>query len=415
MRIYDNLKLFLIFPILFGAHSKAEDNIFGFCSDYLASVEAVPVRISHRKLSQVETNRFYAQKDSSFWQSSEYVEGKNYIFLQGADETFDEDELMDRWEEAHKPLRPYSRTLRKMGKANSVEECVGIATQRAFDYKKYLGVVEAVQEEIKVIRMEFELHFLNKEIEQFGRNIKKKWIIKKITHLEEIKEVLRSPEVRNVILIGHTKSNGKFVDSFKNELPLNFFKELSPSLYGLGIYGCYSEKMVEVYGLDDIFENSPSHYRRRKLFGVKKIDIADLNQLAPLSRVSNFVRKINRKVNNEVKDDFQGVLTSPQSTCSLNARRISGDSFIPYKIELNRNFIGVTENISSSNKSDFIFPCKWISVKNTLVVTPLTSQRDGFEQFRFQIPQFSPEGIPNLETNIYRDENLGVMSQISNF
>jgi hypothetical protein len=209
---------------------------------------------------------------------------------------------------------------------------------------------------------------VDQEIKQLPDEIKRRWKIIRYTRLGEVKKALKSQNIHNMILVSHARSNGQLVDSEGQAYPLSFFHDLSPSLYSLTLYSCYSKEAVKLYRLKENIQTA-SVYPNRKLFYVKDVRVQNKESLAPISKISNFVRKIDFSLSEDGIEPLVPYSSLANKRCKVEIEGVPQNTRLT--ATLNGQFLGII----TQRENQFNFPCGLaIKDQNTLFLRPFASK-----------------------------------------
>lgn len=267
---------------------------------------------NRRKLSQLEKQVIDTQDPlygNTPWR------GNNTIFVFAPRPKRSQKTVIKEWKKALEPLDHYSKDARHIGRASSTSECLVRLRERNFDYLSFLRDSKNVSEKIKILKPELEAHAMDKQINKLSRWVKKRWYIRRVFHMDDLKKELLKLDAKNIFIVAHARQNGQIVDSYNNALPASFFEDISPTIFSISLYNCYSTKTLDFYSLRENLDQE-NFYKFRYLFGVEEDDDFSKEQYAPLSRASKFINKVDRNVRRNISDSFWGFSERPEY-CSV--------------------------------------------------------------------------------------------------
>jgi hypothetical protein len=190
---------------------------------------------------------------------------------------------------------------------------------------------------------------------------------------------LRSPGVRNVILVAHAAPDGRLFDSSFNEYPIGFFNDLSPTLESISIYSCHGEKVIERYGISEKLRQLPTYHERRTVYWAQGATLMGIPDVVPMKGLAAFVRKVDRWQSFE-EDSSQARVKPLNRYCSIgiDGLRVREGTFA---FLLNGEYVGsvgvagARDAASSSGTLTLRYPCSLTTArpKNALVLKSIRS------------------------------------------
>lgn len=318
-------------------------------------------------LDRIKLSHLDQYQITSPWQRSYDVtdEPNNYIFLPARVPVPSRQQLQRQWKKNFETLEPFQRKTRSIKRADSVEECLERIEKTNLNVPAYWKALKKFQKDQAALQPQLEALALQAEIRQLSRPLKERWKIYPYSHLEEIKEILRDGTTHNVILVAHATSTGKLVDSDGHHFPLGFFEGLSRSLFSLTLYSCFAKEVVKTYQVDQAL-TLESFYPKRPIYFVKEVEDYDKLALAPLPRLSSFIRKVDRAIRRELP----GNRLEPQSQmgrwCQIQIETPLKESE-QVTLTIDRKFIGK----ASARKSLLRYPCDWVRPDSVLFLRPI--------------------------------------------
>jgi hypothetical protein len=371
-----NLKILLCLSLLVisargeGISSDQHDLIPSkseFCQVFLAENDSYISFWNRRKLSQLE--KIKVTTSDPLYGNTPW-RGKNTLFFFAKKQSLPKKEILTRWKDALKPLDTFSDDARYIKKSKDIDECVDRMEKRSFDYYSFLNISKDVTRELGKLKPDLEALSVTQEINNLSRKVKGRWYIRRVFHMNDLKEELMQLDSKNIFIVAHARENGQILDSFGNALPETFFKNMSPTLFSLSLYNCYSSKTLKYYKIKK-YMKEPNFYKFRYLFGVEEDSRFSQEQYAPLSRAAQFINKVDRKIRSNIGDAFWGYsereklchLTLDDSTWNQLRKSDNGE----IHITLSGDYLG-TLRPSLTNKLEF--PCTYIQSGNTLYARP---------------------------------------------
>ena len=268
----------------------------------------------------------------------------------------------------------YQKSLLAMLRARTLERCYTIYKKDQFDYQLYVEALNQLAQ-MPWPRQQEELSLLSQKLKRTLPRLELKWELVPYSRLEHIHEILGSPDVGNVIVIGHGKSNGHLVDSSLTTYPIGLFANLSPTLMSLSLYSCYGEQTIETYNLQQEMKDAPSIYPQRFLINVQNRTEKLSGAVAPINGAKSFVKKIDHFLSKKFTPANLVHGDQPQeSQCHLSMANITLEQG-KLGVSLNRKFLGILD--SAQTDKQFVFPCRFLKKdkKNLLVVNSLNNSK----------------------------------------
>lgn len=297
----------------------------------------------------------------------------------------------EQFDQLEKELKSSAKLFKKIAKKETIEACVQEVARLNLDLVRLKNISEelenGVMEKVKRLR---ETEAFEKELRQIENSLSRDWRIIKVSHLEEIRQWLASYRIGNAVIVTHGKTSGHLIDSYHNQYPNGFFENLSPTLYSLSLYNCYANATIQTYNLEGILASTPSIYTNRLLNIVKAPSEEERDQVAPIKGFSNFMRKLDRRLNSEKPVRASNANHSPAKTCHMNVSEAKM-KIGTIALSLNRKFIGALK--PNQTTQFFSFPCAWKNAaQNLLTLTNVSNESwDLNHAPKIQIDSLTPE------------------------
>jgi hypothetical protein len=249
-----------------------------------------------------------------------------------------------------------------------------------------LGTFESTLRRLGEIRQKEELQrqlefsAIEKFFKKERRRLNLNWELIRTNSLQKVMSALKSADVANIVIISHGKDSGHLVDVLGQEFPREAFNQISPSLQSLNFYSCYSQKLVDLYGLKNKLSSTPSFHKVRHLTSVSQNDFMGAENFAPISAFGYYISQLDAYLTRSVKGsqllqrEFGEKFDSIEETslCSLDASDLQVKKG-SYALTLNDEFVGVLGEEDESKI--FEFPCRFYRKgTNTLRVKNVISQ-----------------------------------------
>ncbi len=278
-----------------------------------------------------------------------------------------------RYEELTQLLKKQNKQLMKIATATSVEECVARSEQFDFNFDAYMSLAKE-KTSLQVIAQLHEGEIADRMIGRTLSHLKLNWEVVHSTDLTLVHEMLRSPQLQNVVIISHGLADGKLVDSRMSEYPLGFFTDLSPNLHSIAIFACHGEAIAEAYKIKATLMSSPSVSSNRTLFISDGTTLAGMEELVPVKAFRSFMRKVDSALEEEMAlmpdETPHGAIYQQPTLCKIefDGFHVKNGTF---GYILNGLFIGS----SNADRTDVTvtFPCAFANrTRNILVVRSLS-------------------------------------------
>ncbi len=313
-----------------------------------------------------------------------------------------------QYQELEKEFKKYAKKIKKIARADTVEKCLIAVQKQNLDLVRFDELSRELESSVladsKRLR---EMEQFERELKQIQGTLGRNWHVFKVSHLEDVRQWLSSYQIANAVIVTHGKSSGHLIDSFHNQYPNGFFANISPTLYSLSLYNCFGSSTSSTYDLENFFRNSPSMYKRRLLNLVKAPSENTRDQVAPLPGFSNFMRRVDRGLDqmNEDLSHHSGLAAAKQCQVRIAAQFSKGTP----ALALNRKFIGALKN--EREVQTFIFPCDWQKVgDNLLTLTNISPTPWDLQHApKLQINNLNPE------IQVYRNSDSTLRSALYRF
>lgn len=329
---------------------------------------------------------------------------KNMVFFVGLPENLVEsaEDFKDDYQLIQKELLETTKKFSFLAKSKSVEECVALAQARSVDLESLKIINQKIQSrDFQNFQRLKETQTFRRELRQLEGQLSSDWHARVVTHISDLHQALRSPEIANVVIVTHGKLSGHIIDSFDHQYPNGFFADLSPSLYSLSFFNCYGEATLSTYDLKARLAQAPSFYTQRLVTVANAPSTADADQVAPIKGFDSFMRRLDRSLRQRERFKVKASETVAPKLCQLE---LSGQSSGPSAaLSLNGKFLGML----SQGMSALSFPCEWRKPQaNLLQLTNISAQEWdlteapeilGFEKQVFKTSQGT------LRSVLYRD------------
>jgi hypothetical protein len=143
------------------------------------------------------------------------------------------------------------KNLKLLFQSETHAQCVSRLKNEMPKVLRLYELHEKVQELQKTQRLfeEWKVYQTNaKQIRRsrFWGRTKMPWEVIYTRTFEDLQQILRDPELLNLVVVGHGNQAGRLLDDLGNVLPYNFFEEVPPSLLSLNLYLCHAEDALGV-------------------------------------------------------------------------------------------------------------------------------------------------------------------------
>jgi hypothetical protein len=306
---------------------------------------------------------------------------RNLIFSIGNDSADEASALALREEQKHlsdQIRRDYKRMLR--GGTHSA--CSDVIRKRKIDLGSFEMTLRRLGEIRRQEKLQRQLEYsaIEKFFKKERRRLNLNWELIRTNSLQQVMSALKSPDVANVVIISHGKDSGHLVDVLGQEFPREAFNQISPSIQSINFYSCYSQKLVDLYGLKNKLSSQPSFHKVRHLTSVGQNDFMGAENFAPISAFGYYIGQLDAYLSRSVKgsqllqSEFGEKLepAGESTLCSLDASDLQVKKG-SYALTLNDEFVGVVRELDE--KRNFEFPCRFYRKgSNSLRVKNVISQ-----------------------------------------
>lgn len=250
--------------------------------------------------------------------------------------------------------------------SDTIEDCRRLSRKEKFDYETFERLAMEIEEdhvgkklyEHDVIKGQFKS--VTSRFLLMGRT-KLKWELIENGDIKTIHELLRSPDVANVVLAVHGTAKGKLIDSQSNEIPRTFFKNLSPSLQSLNFFSCYSQKIDDYYGLSKELNVSRSSHAVRHLSFVEVDDTYSYQAgQVPLASFSGYLSQVDEYMYHSLRGNLlyqnlaRNLKEAPASRlCQISVENL-GIEKTSFSLTINNVQVGA---LTPDKKTLFNFDC----------------------------------------------------------
>lgn len=284
----------------------------------------------------------------------------------------------DKYNKIQKDLSKLRKVFNKLYRLKDLNKCRELKAKKDFKYESYLELkskLESFKEESlfeQNLIVENQVNQLTSKFNLFQKT-NLNWELIPSNSLNKVKDLLREPNVGNLIIITHSVGDyKKMIDSTFNQYPSTYFGSISPSLMSLSFYTCHSQNILETYGLVNVLAGTPSFHQKKVINFVQENDILDDGEQVPLSGFSDFLKKVDHSLSLTLQENLLSHAflrnnnpTKPDKVCKIEIPTnipLSGS----LSVILNREFIG---NINRfEKKNEFVFDCSVLKNNNTLLL-----------------------------------------------
>jgi len=282
------------------------------------------------------------------------------------------EEIRKSYEDLVKKLKRSKKKLRKLALSRDQAECLKRIDENGFNFTEFRDLTDAVNAIAVAKRIE-EFKLTQKEARRAGKRVfffrmlKRDWEFREARTLNEIRNVLTSPDVANVILLGHGEKNGRLLDTRNNELPVDLLEWVSPSVLSLSFFSCFSETSVANFQAEAMLLAQDSFHKLRYVGHVGASDFLEERKEAPLIGLSNFVEAVDRNLKNiatgseRVQTLGRARLTDYEAPKLCEARLEGAQLSTPgsFGLQVNSHWVGSVYP-ESTDGLEFRFPCSWL-------------------------------------------------------
>ncbi len=301
-------------------------------------------------------------------------EGRNLIFslepfeeLQGGPAA---EAAKTRYSELESELRQMQGTFMSFVRARDVAECVAHMKTSGFDFGR-LTKISTEMEPLEWVGQIKDGQAANRIVSRKLRSLRLHWEFFKASDLISVFNALRSTNVRNVVIVAHSLSDGNLVDSSFNEYPNRFFaSDLSPTLESISIYSCHGDKVSERYGLSQALKSFPTYHARRWVFTARGVKLLGQSDVVPMEGLDHFLGKVDRWLSYSPRGTGQTAPeAAPHCTIELSGLQATQGG---YAFLLNGDFVGSIDAVASAASQAgplrLDFPCSLEKAKNVLIM-----------------------------------------------
>lgn len=302
----------------------------------------------------------------------EQSNGRNVILYYGP--TAEQRQVWKTYEKTYEKeqadLASLTKQLRKIGKNESIDECVSGVKESDFDYLTYLNLSVKVPSDTVASAIESEAAFKT-SYEQAGKRffglvstLKLKWeFVETDTH-QKMAEVLRDPTVENVVILGHGFVGGKLIDPELAIYPRTGFSWLNPRLLSISFFSCHSEEF-KIYRLEEKLAETPSIHPRR-FYATIKGDSFGVKGASVVGAFPSFLEELDASLYRSMKGDLIAQSTQMKDVPTLTedvACELTIKGVVirrgAWSVDLGNRNLGFMKEGESEMKGSF--PCGWLN------------------------------------------------------
>lgn len=290
------------------------------------------------------------------------IKYRNIIFSVGPVPTDEQNITQDNKDELailDKKIQEHKKKLVGLIRTKDYESCQGRQKENGFD-EVFYQELQTREQDFYSVRNLTAQSVVDKNWGKIRGNLNLNWELIRFTDLNQVKKILSTGNIANVIFLTHGTNQGTLVDSRIREFPQDYFSHLSPSILSISIYSCYSDKVVEYYNLKHSLKASLSYHKNRFLVQVQKGGA--LGGQAPIQGFTSFLKRVDTLVAPELVKTLQSQKSidnsypelSTEKSCELKVSSNLSDR--DYGVFFNRQFLGLL----TGAEDVFTYPCSKI-------------------------------------------------------
>jgi hypothetical protein len=281
--------------------------------------------------------------------------------------------------------RKYEKMFKKLkkGKFNQ-KKCEQLDKEIGFNYQNYKLHKEklSASRELSIAKQIRDHSLLLKAFDRNKHLLNLNWEVMQSNTIEEVHDYIRSHDIANVIIVAHGSPKGYIKDGFAEEYPMQSFQFISPTLYSLSFYSCYSQGLDEYYSVEDKLKNNFSYSAQRFFITVKESQLAEKQNIAPIKNFDFFLSEVDRKLFNELKK-VQVVNSSTDNLdehykyqCHFDLKGLNLEKG-RYSVSINSSLLGILNQGESGFSTDI--PCHFLRdyKKNYIHIKSLSENKYG--------------------------------------
>lgn len=273
------------------------------------------------------------------------------------------------------------KKIMKMMKAGSVEACIAKAKEIDFSIDSFLEKSQkgqALYYERQVANNKSTLEMISSSLNRLNME----WEFVDRATVQEISDILKSPDVGNIVFVTHASQTGSIIDSEFNELPERVFTNISPTVRSIAVYSCHEELVRKKYKIDEKLISQDSMYNERSLYTPVTITYLGTPDSAPMSGFHGFMDRLETDLIKTGQNIYASAeVVKSNETCSIEMMSskvidrpgvysVSTEEFKVrsggYMFSLNGKVIGVLKQGSRESRIDF--PCSFLNIGSTNVI-----------------------------------------------
>jgi hypothetical protein len=341
------------------------------------------------------SSKFVREKSLKYWNL------RNIIFSVGpAKELSDEfentnmiTELHDLEKNVQTEAKKYKEMFEKLkrGKFNA-KKCKELDQKIGFNYQSYKKHKEKLNasREFSIAKQIRDHSLLLKAFNKNKHMLNLNWEIMQSNTIEEVHDYLRSHDVANAIIVAHGSPKGYIKDGFGEEYPMQSFQYISPTLYSLSFYSCYSQGLDEYYSVEDKLKNNFSYSSQRFFVTVKESQLAEKQNIAPIKNFDFFLSEVDRKLFSELKK-VQIINSSLDKKeehlkyqCHFDLKGLSLEKG-RYSVSINSSLIGILNKGEGGLSTEI--PCHYLRdyKKNYIHIKSLSTEKFGINPDQVEV------------------------------
>ncbi|MEE3078660.1 MAG: hypothetical protein VX341_04925, partial [Bdellovibrionota bacterium] len=225
---------------------------------------------------------------------------KNYIFLYAPfknKKNISRD--VEEFNKVSNELKQLEKNLKVLSRSDSIKECIENFKTHPVDEDHYNNLYNKLERnKVAIDAIGNESTIDNILRLEKSKRIKNNWIISFQTELNDLFNILNSPDTGSVILVSHANSRGELFDSKGKAIPVELFKNISPSIHTLSIFSCFGKKVFTYYKLKNLFSDKDSSYKKRE---INYVELTFKQDKTPIHLFISFLKKIDRKIHQKLR------------------------------------------------------------------------------------------------------------------
>lgn len=280
------------------------------------------------------------------------------------------------YRDIQKNILKMKKQLRHLYRAKDEATCLKRKKKNNFEWDRYKELLKKKNEMRRadlVQQDQMSQKLIKRARGILNRSLHLDWEVIPTNDIKVIHDLLRSPDVGNLVIITHAFDNGKLVDAQMTTIPNRFFAEISPSIMSLTFYACHGPNIVDAFYLNNKFFGIPSYHIQKHIFSVGPNEVMGQKDVSPLIALAEYLERLDQIVFRSMKSNLliqtlsfnKLPETIPAERCliDIGSAEIKSGTLA---VIVNRRYVGSIR--SGEAQRSFDFPCTHLDRVENIVL-----------------------------------------------